>query len=87
MPAMPDDDTMQNLPNQSQSAPLISDPALQQLLEVVAQQMGGLPPEFALRRSLETVLAMYRSVAEGGQAIIRYPGTRTEQHINLPGVS
>jgi hypothetical protein len=87
MPAMPDDDTVQNPPEQPPSAPLISDPELQQLLELVAKQMGGLPPEYALRRSLETVLAMYRAAAQGGQPIIRYAGTRTEQHINLPSAS
>jgi hypothetical protein len=85
---MPDDHTAQNPPEQlqsaqPQSAPLISDPELQQLLELVAKEMG-LPPERALRRCLETVLAMYGSAAQGGLPIIRYAGTRTEQVINLP---
>jgi hypothetical protein len=85
IPAMSEGDTTQDPPKQSQSAPLINDPELQQLLEVVAGQMGGLSQEYALRRSLETVLAMYQSSAQGGQPIIRYARTKTEQYINLPG--
>ena len=58
MPAMPDDDTAQDPLKESQSAQLISDPELQRLLEIIAKRMG-LPPESALRRSLETILVMY----------------------------
>jgi len=83
---MPDNDTAQDQPEQPQSAPLISDPELQQLLELVAKKMR-LPPEYALRRSLETILAMYTGTAQGGQPLIRYERTRTEQYINLPGAS
>lgn len=86
MPAMPDDDTAQDPLKESQSAQLISDPELQRLLEIIAKRMG-LPPESALRRSLETILVMYQSAVQGGQPIIRYPSSRTEQQIYLPGVA
>ena len=96
MPAacLDNDDTAQDPPEQSRvgaadqrlgASQLITNPELQQLLEIVASQMRL--PEYALRRSLQTILAMYSSAAQGGQPIIRYPSTRTEQHINLPGMT
>lgn len=90
MPAMSDDHTTQDPPEQPQpppEQPLVSDPEAELLLKQVMGWMGNPTPQEALRRSLQTVLAMYQSKAQGGRPIIRYAKTKTEQQINLPGAS
>jgi hypothetical protein len=47
--------------------------------------MGGDSEPDAVRRSLRTMLALYDAKAHGGKAVVRYG--RTEQLVNLPGVS
>jgi len=71
-------------PQPVQAQPLVSDPEAQLILKQVVEQMGNPAPEQALRRSLQTILVMYQSTEQGGQPIIRYPKTKTEQRINLP---
>ena len=63
----------------------LMDPETTGLLKEVATRMGGVSESDALRRSLRTMLALYDAKAQGGEPVVRY--ARTEQSVNLPGMS
>jgi hypothetical protein len=75
---MPKDDT-------AQQQNLVNDPDAQLLLDQLVRRMGGLTPVDALRRSLQTVLAMYDAQTQGGEPMIQYRRNKTQQQILLPG--